>query len=229
MQDLKGETNDPLRTGRLLRDPTLLGRAHVHAPARTPRPRERRRRHRRRALRHGRHLPCRRPLRSRGHTERLPPPQALQPEPRRGDLRPPLGHRLRRRARRPRLHRGELQTDSGGPGADPPRRRHPDSPRRRPLHSAARAAGRGGRARAARPRAVRLPPRHLGRLLRPEAHARDAVPAGGGGGAARHLALHPGRDAGFDLRRGRLERRRRRWASTSSRPTRCASSASRRS
>ena len=35
-------------------------------------------------------------------------------------------------------------------------------------------------------------------------HARHAVPAGRRGGTSRYLPLHPGRDAGFDLRQGRL-------------------------
>src|SRR5215208_7110938 len=45
-----------------------------------------------------------------------------------------------------RLHRGELQEDSGRTKAHTPRRRRPNSARRRPLDSPAGAAGRSRRA-----------------------------------------------------------------------------------
>ncbi len=103
---------------RLVRDAALLGRAHLYEAAEHAGPGERRRRHSRGAVRYRGLLPGRRPLRSRGHKERLAPLEALQPFPGRLHLRPPLGYRLRRRARGPRLYRGELREDKGGTRAD---------------------------------------------------------------------------------------------------------------
>ena len=122
--------SDPLHTRRLFGDPALLGRPNLNAPPERAGLRERRRRDGRSPVRHRRDLPLRRVFRPRGDTQRLAPVVALQPEPRRGHLRRPLDHRLRRRAGRSRLCRGELRAHSRRAGAHPPGRRRPGSARR---------------------------------------------------------------------------------------------------